>query len=151
MISLYSIEGFFMPSAKHPVISVGAVVVQNNAVLLVKRKNPPCQNEWAIPGGKVKLGETLQQAAEREILEETGLKIKAHQVVYGFDLIKKDAEDNILYHYVIVDLAADYLSGVLKAKDDALDAQWFTNECCKDININKTTRLLLQEKFGYIF
>lgn len=140
-----------MSSVKSPVIGVGAVIFKDNAVLLVKRKNPPCQNEWAIPGGKVKLGETLQQAAEREILEETGVKIKANHSIYSFDLIEKDTEGNILFHYVIIDLAADYLSGVLQAKDDALEAQWFSNEEIKKININKTTRLMLQEKFSYIF
>ena len=69
-----------------PQVGVGAVVFHDGAVLLVQRRNPPCADEWAIPGGKVRLGETLQEAAEREILEDTGLHIKAGEPVYAFVL-----------------------------------------------------------------
>ena len=117
-----------MPLIKQPAIGVGAVIFKDDAILLVKRKNPPCQNEWAIPGGKVKLGESLKQAAEREVLE-----------------------DNILFHYVIIDLAADYLSGELKANDDAAEARWLTNKEMLDLNINQNTRNLLREKYNYTF
>ncbi|MBW2439133.1 MAG: NUDIX domain-containing protein, partial [Deltaproteobacteria bacterium] len=58
-------------------VAVGAIVFENDRVLLVRRGQPPSQDLWAIPGGRVKLGETLQEAAEREILEETGITIRA--------------------------------------------------------------------------
>lgn len=140
-----------MANPIHPVVGVGAVVFKNNAVLLVKRKNPPCQDEWAIPGGKVQTGETLQQAAEREILEETGIVIKAKESIYTFDLIERDENENILFHYVIIDLDANYLSGELQANDDAIDAKWITNEEARTITINQTTKTLLQEKYSFIF
>lgn len=140
-----------MANPIHPVVGVGAVVFKNNAVLLVKRKNPPCQDEWAIPGGKVQTGETLQQAAEREILEETGIVIKAKESIYTFDLIERDENENILFHYVIIDLDANYLSGELQANDDAIDAKWITNEEARTIAINRTTKTLLQEKYSFIF
>ncbi|MBN2246845.1 MAG: NUDIX domain-containing protein, partial [Candidatus Aminicenantes bacterium] len=60
-----------------PQVGVGAVVIKDEKILLVKRKNPPQKGQWAIPGGKVEFGETMQKAAEREILEETGLIIHA--------------------------------------------------------------------------
>ena len=140
-----------MPQIKQPAIGVGAVIFKDDAILLVKRKNPPCQNEWAIPGGKVKLGESLKQAAEREVLEETGVIIEAGKIIYTFELIERDKEDNILFHYVIIDLAADYLSGELKANDDAVEARWLTTKDILDLNINQNTRDLLQKKYNYAF
>lgn len=140
-----------MCKPEQPVIGVGAVIFQNDAVLLVKRKNPPYQGQWAIPGGKVQLGETLQQAAEREILEETGIKIKAEQSIYSFELIEKDEQGNVLFHYVIIDLAGRYVSGNITASDDAIEAKWVTNEEALKLNVNQTTKQLLSEKYRFNF
>jgi ADP-ribose pyrophosphatase len=128
---------------------VGAVVFRDGAVLLVERRNPPCANQWAIPGGKVRLGETLQQAAERELLEETGIRIKAGEPVYAFDLIERDAADNVQWHYAIIDLQAEYLGGEVHAGDDAAAAAWFRPEQLARINVNATTRKLLKTHFNF--
>ncbi len=98
-------------------------VFNNNKVLLVQRGKPPAEGAWAIPGGSVKLGETLQQAAEREILEETGVTIKARDPAYTFESIQRDETGAVRFHYVIVDLNADYVCGEPKPDDDALDAR----------------------------
>ena len=78
-----------------PRVAVGAIVFKDHAVLLVRRANPPSQDVWAIPGGNVQLGESLQQAAEREILEETGVRIQAGAPVFTFDYIDRDVEQQI--------------------------------------------------------
>jgi 8-oxo-dGTP diphosphatase len=132
-----------------PQVGVGAVVFRDGAVLLVERRNPPCSNEWAIPGGKVRLGETLQQAAEREILEETGIRIKAGEPVYAFDLIERDATGNVQWHYAIIDLQAEYLDGEVRAGDDAAAAAWFRPAELTQITVNATTRKLLRTQFGF--
>ena len=136
-----------LPTA--PQVGVGAVVFRNGAVLLVERRNPPCSNEWAIPGGKVRLGETLQQAAEREILEETGIRIKAGEPVYAFDLIERDTTGNVQWHYAIIDLEAEYLGGEVRAGDDAAAAAWFRPEDLARITLNTTTRKLLRTQFDF--
>ena len=128
---------------------MGAVVFHDRAVLLVERRNPPCSNEWAIPGGKVQLGETLQQAAEREILEETGIRIKAGEPVYAFDLIERDAIGNVQWHYAIIDLQAEYLDGEVRAGDDATAAAWFRSEELAQITVNATTHKLLKTRFDF--
>ena len=134
-----------------PKAGVGAVVFHDHKVLLVKRGNPPCQDEWAIPGGKIKPGESLQQAAEREILEETGVTIKAGEPIYAFDLIDQDSKGNILFHYVIVDLMGLYLNGKLEAASDASAAGWFSQTELASLTLNKTTRQLLQRYQNFEF
>ena len=131
-----------------PQVAVGAVVFNQNRVLLVKRGKPPSQNEWAIPGGSVKLGETLQEAAEREILEETGVVIRAHKPIFVFDLVQKDQSDKIRFHYIIIDLIAEYKGGKLLPGDDALDARWFAETEIRNLMINKMTRKLLGKYFN---
>ena len=142
-----------MPSNRypdHPRIAVGAVVIHNNCVLLVKRGNPPAAGEWAVPGGNVKLGETLQQAAEREILEETGVTIRAGEMIYTFESIHEDSAGNIIFHYVILDFASDYIAGNPAPHDDALDARWVSpTEAADRLNINSSTRTLLN-KIGFL-
>jgi len=133
-----------------PQVGVGAVVFHDGAVLLVQRRNPPCADEWAIPGGKVRLGETLQQAAEREILEETGIHIKAGEPIYAFDLIENDASGQVRWHYAIIDLQADYIDGEIRAADDAIAAAWFKPEELARVTVNPTTLKLLQTQFGFI-
>ena len=125
-----------------PVAGIGAVVIHNDQVLLVKRAKAPKKGLWCIPGGKITYGETLQQAAEREIKEETGVTIKAGVPIYVFDLII-DTE----YHYIIIDLIAEYISGTPKAGDDASDAKWISLHHLDDPNIDTETRQLL---FRYI-
>lgn len=136
---------------KPVVVGVGAVVFQDNAVLLVKRKNPPNANEWAIPGGRIKPGETLQQSAEREILEETGITIRAGNPVFSFDLIERDTHKKLLFHYVIIDLEAEYIEGTPRASDDALDAAWIKRDQATSLVINPTTKRLLSDKYHFIF
>jgi 8-oxo-dGTP diphosphatase len=135
------------PDAPRP--AVGAVVFKGDAVLLVLRGNSPSRGVWAIPGGSVRLGETLQAAAEREILEETGVVIRAGDPILVFDAIQKDDGGAIEYHYVIVDMNADYVSGEPRAGDDAADARWITEDELARLPVNPATRRLLAEKFNF--
>lgn len=128
-----------------PLVAVGAVVFKEDKVLLILRAKPPAENHWTIPGGSVELGETLQEAAEREIWEETGLTIQAGEPVYTFDVIERDAKGAILFHYVIVDLAADYVSGELRPGDDAIDVCWASFGDVKSLKVSTATRKLLKQ------
>jgi ADP-ribose pyrophosphatase len=132
-----------------PQIAVGAIVVRNGQVLLVRRGQPPSEGLWAVPGGRIELGETLQQAAEREIREETGLTIHAGDPVFTFDVILRDEAGRVRFHYVIVDLQAEYLHGVLRAGDDAREARWISPHELDELPVNRTTLEVLKRIVGF--
>jgi len=132
-----------------PRVAVGAVVFNNDCVLLVRRGQPPSEDLWAIPGGSVEIGETLQEAAEREILEETGITIRAGKPVYTFDAIVRDETGRIRFHYVIVDLSGNYVSGDPNAGDDAVEARWVTAQEMNELQVSPPTLKLLKTKFGF--
>jgi ADP-ribose pyrophosphatase YjhB (NUDIX family) len=107
-----------------PLVGVGVVVWRDGRVLLVKRARPPCAGQWALPGGAQELGETLFDAARREVLEETALTVEPVSILTAIDLIEFDG-DRVRYHYTLVEIAARYVSGEIAAGDDAGAADWF--------------------------
>ena len=132
-----------------PQVAVGAIVFKEDKVLLVLRGKPPAENLWSIPGGSVELGETLQEATEREIREEAGITIRAREPVYTFDVLERDNKGNVRFHYVIVDLSADYISGELRPGDDAVDVRWFSADEVNKLKVSEATRKLLNKRFGF--
>ena len=111
-----------------PIPSVGAVVLKGQKVLLVRRAHEPSKGKWSIPGGVVELGETLQEAAQREVKEECGVQIEIGDVVEVRDAIVRNKADRVRFHYVLVDVEARYLSGELTVGSDAEDARWVSEE-----------------------
>ncbi|HET6841324.1 MAG TPA: NUDIX hydrolase [Candidatus Angelobacter sp.] len=107
-----------------PIVGVGAVIIHNGQVLLVRRAKPPLQGRWSLPGGVVELGETLRAAVEREILEETSLQVKAIEVVAVLDRILPGDNARIQYHYVLIDFLCHCEGGELRAASDVSEAQW---------------------------
>ena len=101
-----------------PVVGVGGVVIHEGRALLIRRGKEPLRGRWAIPGGTVELGETLEEALVREMREETGLVVRPRDVLLVFDRIERTGAA-ICYHYVIVDYLCDYVSGRLRAGSDA--------------------------------
>jgi len=101
-----------------PSVGVGAVVVHEGRVLLIRRGKEPLRGRWVVPGGTVEAGETLQDALVREIQEETGLVVRPREIVAVFDRIERDG-GGVRYHYVIIDYLCDYVSGTPVASSDA--------------------------------
>jgi mutator protein MutT len=101
-----------------PRIGVGAVLIHEGRVLLIRRGKEPLRGRWVVPGGTVELGETLEQALVREIEEETGLVVRPREVVTVFDRILRE-DGRVSYHYVIVDFLCDYVAGDARAGSDA--------------------------------
>jgi ADP-ribose pyrophosphatase YjhB (NUDIX family) len=106
-----------------PVVAVGAVVWKGDRFLLIRRGKPPRQGSWTLPGGRQELGETVSQAAKREILEETGLTIHIVDLVTVVDLMDRDGP-LIRHHYTVIDVVAEWVAGEAVAGDDAAAVHW---------------------------
>ena len=110
-----------------PRVGVGAVVLEGERVLLVKRGRPPSQGKWSLPGGLVHLGERLEDAVRREVTEECGLAVRVLDVCGVIDRVVRDGAAGgarVRYHWVIVDYVAEPTGGALRAASDAADARW---------------------------
>ena len=109
-----------------PIVGVGVVVWHGERVLLVQRGKPPRAGHWSLPGGAQQLGETVAQAARREVMEEVGLEVALGDIVATVDLIERDPDDRVRYHYTLVDFVAEAPSATLRPGSDAADARWFS-------------------------
>ncbi|MCI0753389.1 NUDIX hydrolase [Teichococcus vastitatis] len=109
-----------------PWIGIGVILFRGEDVLLVRRARPPRLGEWSIPGGAQHLGETVDEAARRELLEETGVTAGPLHIALAVDAISQDEEGRTRFHYTILDFAARWLAGTPRAGDDASAAAWFT-------------------------
>jgi len=107
-----------------PIVSVGAVIVLDDSILLVKRAHPPLQGQWSLPGGVVEIGETRDEALAREVLEETGLEIEIGPIVEVLDRVQRAPDGRVEYHYVILDYLCRPRAGVLAHGSDADDVRW---------------------------
>jgi 8-oxo-dGTP diphosphatase len=111
---------------EQPLIGVGAIIVKDGKLILVKRGHAPSLGEWSIPGGLLEVGETLQQGAEREAFEETGLVVRVTELLGVFERLVPDDQKRMRFHYVLLDFLCEVVSGELKPSGDAADARWFS-------------------------
>ncbi len=106
-----------------PIVGVGAVIMQDGKVVLVKRRFEPLAGQWSLPGGRLELGETLEAGLAREMLEETGLEVEVGPVVDVFDRILLDPERKVRYHYVLIDYLCRPVGGALTHGSDVAAAE----------------------------
>jgi len=107
---------------ERPIVGVGAVIVEDGKVVIVKRRYEPLAGRWSLPGGALELGETLETAVAREMREETGLDVEVGPVIEVFDRIILDAERRVRYHFVLVDYLCWPVGGQLQAGSDVDEA-----------------------------
>ncbi|MCX8185909.1 MAG: NUDIX hydrolase [Sulfolobales archaeon] len=141
---------------RYAIVAVGAVLLRDNEILLVKRGYPPGKGKWSIPGGVVEAGEDIYSAAIRELKEETGIEAIPLGVVWICNNVVKDDLGKVQYHYVILDVLFDdkSINGSLKAGGDAVDVAWFpTNAVMKKDDVSRTVKNLIERinKFGLTY
>jgi ADP-ribose pyrophosphatase YjhB (NUDIX family) len=136
-----------------PLVGVGAVIVARNIVarnhdgaehkphqdgphvLLIRRGTAPLLGEWSLPGGVLECGETLREAVARETFEETGLLVEPTEMLGVYERIIRGDDDQVRYHYVLIDFLCRRVRGDLKAGSDAADVRWFTREELPALNL----------------
>src|SRR5271169_4471267 len=118
-----------------PLVGVGAIIIENSRVLLVKRAHPPLQAQWSIPGGVLEVGELVREAAIREAREETGLIVEPQDLLGVYDRVLRHADGRVQYHYVLVDFLCRRTGGELRAASDAAEVRWFAREELPTLNL----------------
>ena len=107
-----------------PIVGVGIVIFKASQVLLIRRGKPPGEGGWSLPGGAQELGETVYEAARREVREETGLEVEIIDTVAVVDSITRDGKDAVEYHYTLVDVLAEWREGEARPGGDAAEFFW---------------------------
>jgi ADP-ribose pyrophosphatase YjhB (NUDIX family) len=133
---------------EQPLVGVGAIIIENSRVVLVKRAHPPLQAQWSIPGGVLEIGEMVRDAAIREAREETGLTVEPGELLGVFDRVLRDPTGRVQYHYVLVDFLCRRVSGELAAAGDAAAARWFTREELPAMNLAEDTLEVIDKGFA---
>ncbi|MGA2131344.1 MAG: NUDIX hydrolase [Bryobacteraceae bacterium] len=131
----------------HPILGVGALIFDGDAILLVERAKEPLRGYWSLPGGVLETGETLAQGIIREVREETGLEVEPVRVLEIFERIIRDAQGAAEYHYVLIDYICRVTGGNLRAGDDAGRVAWASRESLPTYRITTGTLPVIEKGF----
>lgn len=132
-----------------PVVGVGAVIVRGDRALIVRRGHEPRKGEWSLPGGLLNLGESLADAARREVREETGLDVELGPIIETFDRVHRDGDGRIRYHFVIVDFVCWSDAGDPVAGSDAEAVAWVTAGEIDRYAVNQHAKAVILRGLNY--
>jgi len=128
-----------------PLVGVGAVIVRDHRVLLIRRGQPPLLGEWSLPGGVLECGETLREATIREAREETGLIVETGELLGVYERVVHSEDGRVRYHYVLIDFLCRAVAGNLNAGSDAADVRWFESAELDGLNLPRDTRDVIEK------
>ena len=132
----------------HPIVGVGAVIVDGGRALLVRRASEPLMGEWSVPGGVLELGETLRDGVRREVFEETGLVVEPGEVLDIFDSIFTDGDGRTQYHYVLIDYLCRPVSGKAKAGTDVSEVRWVSENDLGAMGLRESIEQVVRRGLG---
>ena len=130
-----------------PVVGVGAVIIDGDRVLLVRRGHEPLKGQWSVPGGAVEVGETLEAATAREVLEETGLDVEVGPLVDVLDRLRLDEQGRAQFHYVLIDFVCRPVGGTLACASDADEAVWVDAGALAEYRVAPSTMAVIEKAF----
>lgn len=132
---------------ERPVVGVGGVVIAGGRALLIKRGHPPLQGEWSIPGGTLELGETLLEGVERELFEETSVRVRVVELIEVFERVFRDESGRAQYHFVILDYLCEMASGEARAGSDVTDVAWVAEGDLERYSLTATALRVIRRAF----
>lgn len=128
-----------------PLIGVGAIIVQDDKILLTKRGSEPGKGKWSVPGGLVELGEKLEKAVIREVKEETNLDVEIVRLIDAVDNIIRNSNGRLQFHFIILDYLAKVRNGTLQPSSDVLDTRWVRLTEAEDYDVTDIFRNFLRK------
>lgn len=131
-----------------PLVGVGAIIIEDDRVVLVKRAHPPLQAQWSIPGGVLEVGEMVREAAIREAREETGLTVEPGELLGVYDRVLRDGDERVQYHYVLIDFLCRRVAGDIAAASDAAEVRWFEREELTALKLAEDTLDVISKGFA---
>ena len=138
-----------------PVVGIGGVVIEEGRALLIRRNNEPLRGQWSIPGGYLELGESLKDGVARELLEETGLRVRVLDLIEVFDRVYRDPDNSNprnlqgpKYHFVIVDYLCERISGEARAGSDVSDVVYSSEDELDHYQLTPTASRVLRRAFA---
>ena len=132
---------------KRPMLGVGALIFEQDRILMAERGGEPLKGWWSIPGGLVEVGESLDAAVRREVREETGLDVRPLGVIEIFERIMRDSQGAAEYHYVLIDYICRVENGTARAGDDVSRVEWVRQADLKQFQITEGTLAVIEKGF----
>jgi 8-oxo-dGTP diphosphatase len=132
---------------KRPLVGVGAIILKRDRILMAQRGKQPLQGWWSLPGGALELGESLQAAICREVLEETGLVVRPVKLFEVFERIMRDASGAPEYHYVLIDYLCRVTGGEARPGDDVCRVEWVRRRDLPGFQITEGTLAVIERAF----
>jgi 8-oxo-dGTP diphosphatase len=132
---------------KHPLVGVGAILLNRDRILMAQRGKEPLKGWWSLPGGALETGESLADGVRREIREETGLEIRPLGVLEIFERIMRDSNGEAEYHYVLIDYVCRIIGGTLCAGDDVCRVEWVRRSELVKLQITEGTLGVIEKAF----
>jgi 8-oxo-dGTP diphosphatase len=127
-----------------PVVGVGAVIIKDRQIVLIKRGNEPSKDKWTIPGGLVELAESPEIAVVRETKEETGIDATNPQLIDVVSNVDLDEAGKVKYHYIIIDYIVHVKSGYAQAASDAQELRFVPLDEVENLDLTTSFRLFFR-------
>jgi len=135
---------------ERPIVAVGGVVIHDSRVLLIRRGQPPLEGRWSIPGGILEIGERIAEGIERELREETGVRVRVADLIEIYEKVLRDEENEPRYHFVILDYACEFVEGTARAGGDVTDAAWVSEQQLETLALTTAAKRVIRKAFSVV-